>query len=292
MDLTAPISYNGLTIPGLTLTAGGKPSTGIAIDRVDISNIDVEAYLEKRALQDGVDASDVYLGARRVVIHAGVFGSTRAHGFDQLQSFLRAFNPNIAYGADSANLGFLAFDFRQPTISTAAWTAGYVPMRFYLRPLAPPTYTFDRGPSAGADGAGVSFQVQATLLARDPRKYLQSTISTSITTATQTATYRGDFPTWPTASWTVQTGGDGKTLTIVINGLSYVIGFSGVTSGTFNFNLGTQTLTDTNGTNYMRLLGTFPAIYTPIQSGSTFSYILGGGAAVSNPTIEYREAWA
>ncbi len=215
MDLSLPISYNGLTIGNaLTAAAAGTPSSGIIANEVNVSPADVVGYTDKRATMDGIDAADVYLGARRVDATLTAFGATEGEMWDNIQDILHAFNPRIAYNADTANVGFLAFDFYQPTANIAQWpTSAYpngLPLRLYLRPASIPSYTSLRPSQGGQSARGGSKQLRVALIARDPRKYLQtsSTISLSIgTTATSSsATYVGDYPTVGTATITLSFG--------------------------------------------------------------------------------------
>ena len=142
MDLSAVITYNGLSINTVAQSAGGRPSTGFAVESFEPIPPDAVGYTEKRALQDGLDASDVYLGGRlfRTVVTA--YGSTKGHFWDKSQDLFEAFNARIAFDADSANRGFLAFDFFQPTADLVTWpTATFpsgIPMRHYVRPVTSP----------------------------------------------------------------------------------------------------------------------------------------------------------
>lgn len=292
MDLSAPISYNGLTISGLTQTAGGKPSSGMVIENIDISDVDVDAYLEKRALHDGLNATDIYLGGRRVSIDAGIYGSTKAHGWDQLQAFVRAFNPRIAYNDNSGALGFANFDFRQPTTSTATWAAGYIPLRMGLRPLRPVRYSVSRAASIGGDADGVSFRANALLIAKDPRKYVQTaTGPINVDAAVRTATSNGDFPTSPIFSWTMTAAGSAS-LTLIIDGRSTAINMSGQTSGTWTFDFSTRALSKA-GTLFPQLIVSSTG-FPDIQPGTTTTYTRANASGVSNGWIQmtYTDAFA
>lgn len=290
MDFTAPISYNGLTASGLTLASGGSPSVGIVFDRVDISPIDTEAYLDRRAVSDGADATDVYVGVRQVNINAAIYGSTIAHGYDQLQSVLRTFHPRIAFNADTANLGFLAFDFRQPTISTGVWTAGYIPLRLYLRPARPVSYVLDRQPTGGVPSKGVAFRAGILLVARDPRKYAQTASAVSVTTTAQTATNRGDYPTFPIFTWTMTAAGS-SIHQIVVAGMAVKINLSAQSSGSFSFDYATRRLTKA-GASMASLLDGAVDGFPEIEPGTVTTYETDNATGTSAYTMTYRDAFA
>lgn len=293
MDLSAPIGYNGFTASGLTPQAGGKPSVGTVFDRVDISDIDTDGYLEKRALHDGLNATDVFEGGRRVAIDAAMYGSTKAHGWDQLQAFLRAYNPRIAFNDNSGSLGFANMTFQQPTISTGVWTAGYIPMYMGLRPLRPVRYVIERQQTGGKEGQGLSFRANALLIAKDPRKYAQTATSATVQTTTSTATNNGDYPTFPIISWTMTAVGAAN-LTFTVGGASIVINMSAQSSGDWTLNYDTHQLV-LLGIVRPELIVSAGA-WNEILPGSvtTFSAanvtgLSGGGS----PTlITYHDAWA
>ena len=290
MDLTAPIIYNGLTVSGLTGTAGGSPSVGTVIERINISDMDVHAYLDKRALQDGVDAGDVYIGARTVIIDAAVYGSTKAHGWDNLQAWLRAFHPRIAFNADTANLGFLSMKFRQPTISTAVWTDAYIPLQFYLRPARPASYVVERLPSGGVAGKGLAFQVQSALVARDPRKYVQTAQSILVNSNSQTVPHRGDYPTAPILTWTMTSGGP-TALWFQVAGATTTINMTGVSSGTFTFDFGKRTLVDQTGASRASLFTGQPQFNEIPPGGTTVGLFDNTGVGGGGVTLTYYEAF-
>ncbi len=293
MDLTAAISYNGLTAAGLTPASGGVPSTGIVFESVDFGNVGVDAFVDKRALQDGVDASDIYLGARNVTISAGVYGSTRGDAFDRLQDLLAAFSPRLAYNADSANLGFLPFKFYQPTADIATWpTSAYpngIPLQMYLRPSAPPRYPVRRQETGGQPGKGLSFAVTLQMLARDPRKYLQSTVSQSIATTAQTAAHRGDYPTYPVISWSVATTGS-SLFSITIAGQSVGVDLGAASTGSFTLDYASRSLVDASGTSFAGKIQP-GARFPEIQPGGSTVVCANNGGVISL-VATYREAFA
>ncbi len=203
MDLSKPISYNSLTVNGLLSTiAGGAAMSGYRVDEMNVSSVDVAQRLDKRAVTDGIDAQDIYLGGRHINGIVSVFGSTTGDFWDKAQDLLSAFSPTLAYSADSANLGFLPFDFYQPTADIVTWPlSAYpsgIPLRYYCRPFAPPSFDIDRDNTGGVATKGLAKRFRISLLARSPNKVVQDekTVSHGLTTTAvhPTGTYRGDYP--------------------------------------------------------------------------------------------------
>lgn len=292
MDLSKPISYNGITASGSLTPSPGIPQSGYQFEEIDVSTEEVAAYLDKRALADGVDASDVYLGRRTAKAILSVYGSTKGDLWDKTQNALAAFSPTLAYNADSANLGFLAFDFYQPTGDIVTWpTSTYpngIPLRFYLRPESTPGYTSQRDTQGGAAARGGSKQLRLVLVARDPRKYLQTTTTVSLSTSTQTATYRGDYPTFPIITLTTTAAGS-SSFTLTIGGSAIVYDLSGASAGTYTIDYGKKSIVDGSGARADSL---FSAVtqFRVIQSGTT--YRMSNTTGVSACSMTYREAFA
>lgn len=290
MDLSKPISYNSLSVNTHTRTSGGVPMSGYAVDEVDTSEVEVAAYLEKKALSDGIDASDVYLGRRRIAMIVTVFGSTKGDFWDKTQDLLAAFSPTLALNADTANLGFLALDFYQPTADISSWpTSTYpdgIPLRYYVRPTATPGYKVVRDKDGGNSGKGMSKQMSLSLIARDPRKVAQS-----LTTASTPSAYKGDYPTGVTITLTSRSQtGDGL-LQIDNNVLSVNIDTASAT----------YVYTDTgefykNGALAQSLVygNSAPFVFSSGQSGfvTTSGVIAVVGLGKTTYVVSYREAFA
>lgn len=227
MDLTKPIIFNALTLNGALSPVAGAPLSGYTVDQVEAAPVDVRAYTAPRALKDGLDASNVYLGGRRFSAIISVYGSTKGDFWDKAQDVLSAFSPTLAYTADSAALGYLAWDFYQPTADTTNWpTATYpngIPLRYYLRSTSLPQYVIRRDEDGGLAGGGLSKQFRVTMEAKDPRKVNQSETTVAPSgSPPQTATNKGDYPAWLTVGFTVasQTAGDTIVVTVGSNTLS------------------------------------------------------------------------
>lgn len=311
MDFSKDIAYNGLTVPGSGLVSvpGSAKLDGFQINSIQSSDITVQEYTEKRALADGMFATDIYLGYRKLVIDGGVYGSTRGGAFDHLQAWTGAFSPRLAYNADTANIGFLPFTFYQPTDNTAVWdTNNYpsgIPMQMYLRPMMPPHFDFTntQGPSKFK---GMSIRTLTTLIARDPRKYLRTSQSFNLVNnanlfATPLA-YRGDYPTFPVWSANITaalgTATSAYTLSIIygtVTAGAITINLSTWTSGQLTLDFATRQLVDASGTSQMGLLGTsstFPEVSAGakvLHNLQTSGFI--GGIATYTMALNYTEAF-
>lgn len=294
MDLSKPISYNGLTIPNsLTLTPGVAAS-GYLVDSIDVSSEGVAAFTEKRANQDGIDASDVFLGARSISILLAAYGTTAGDFWDKTQDLLAAFSPTLAYNADTANLGYLAFDFYQPTADIVTWPlASYpsgIPMRFYCRPLAPPAYASGRDSNGGKATRGLSKQFRINLQARDPRKYLQtaSTVSMALgsSNATSTGTYVGDYPT--TGTITIVSGTATGTVVYTIEGSAFTLTLD-ATSTTYTLDLAAREFYK-SGVRAANLMSN--STWPLLGLDNTITITRGSATGPSSLSLSYRTAFA
>lgn len=289
MRFDRPISYNGWTA-AVTTQAGGRPTSGFLVDEFRPQPVPGVGYLDKRALQDGVDAGDVFLGPRQFTAVISVFGSSWGDFWDKADELQAAFSPTLAYDADSSALGFLPFDFIQPTADTATWDTGTypygIPMRYYLRPASSPDYSIRRDEVGGVAGGGISRQFTVPLLAKDPRKYLQDARSLTLTTSNQTATYRGNYSSLPVITFSLTASGS-SALTFTIDSNSVVIDVSGQSSGTFDLDYANRTLIKSPSTALTGLIDS--ATYVAIGPGSVVRRANDTG--LSSGFVTYREAW-
>ena len=292
MDLSKAIAYNGVT-SGVTRTASG-PSYGWQVEDATFSDAEVAGYLDKAALRDGVDAGDVYLGRRLLNIQASVMGSSKGDGWDRLQDWLAAFSPRLAYNADTANLGFLPFTFYQPTADIVTWpTSAYadgIPMQFYARPAALPSWRVARDATGGVSGAGIAFDVRVPLLMRDPRKYLQTEVSVAVSTATSTVSYRGDYPTFGTMVISKPTATAADNFTLYLGGLTTVLDLSTATGTSYTVDYEDRLVYHSgDGTSRMGWV-TGGVNGKEIDVGRTFR--MANTTGITGVTLTYREAWA
>lgn len=295
MDLSAPVAYNGITFQPATQSATGAARRGYEIKDIDYARVQTDAYYDPKALTDGLDVGDVFLRGRFLDIDAAVYGTSKGDVWDQLQAMLAAFNPTLAYAEDEDNFGLLPFTFRQPTIDTATWTAGYIPLQFNARPLEPPTYNVNRMKTQDT-GRGFSLPVRARLIATNPAKVHQSEITQTLTTAAQFFTYRGDYPCWPWARLDVDAGVAGTTA-IRGSGFNVYLDFSSLATdkrlvvdfekrAVYEADRGSGFVSDTR--NEFILSTSEWGQFT----GSPQSVYIQSLTGISLPKFHYREAWA
>jgi hypothetical protein len=292
VDLSKAISYNSLSINTATRSAGGLPTSGYIVNKFQPYPPTIDSYFERRALADGMDAGDVYLAERRFGLIVTVLGTSQGDFWDKAQDLLAAFNPTIAYSTDSANRGFLPLDFYQPTADIATWpTSSFpngIPLRYYVRPMHQPVYIIERDKDGGTASRGFSKRFEISLHARDPRKYLQTMIATTVTSSPQTASYRGDYPTWPVLTWSMSAAGS-SAFGLSLGGATWAINLSTQTSGSLELDFGKGTFINTQtNSSLMGLVGNTEAI-PPVRAG--FQYFANNppNAAI---LMSYREAFS
>ena len=294
MNLGASVTYNGLSLNTVTTQSGGLPMSGYAVEKFQPLPPPPTEYLEKRALTDGLDAGDVFLGGRTFMLIVTAYGTSAGDFWDKAQDLITGFTPTIAYTADSTNRGFLAFDFTQPTADTATWSAASfpdgIPMRYYVRPEASPTFLIERDKDGGSSTNPMAKTFDIRLLARDPRKYYQTLQSTSLSVAgsTSTITYRGDYPSPAILTFSLSATGH-SAFTIVVDGISNVINLSSVSTGDFTLDYGRRYFYSSTDTSEMDLISSIGG-WADVSVGSTVSLLNTTG--IQSPLFKYRSAWA
>jgi hypothetical protein len=294
MDLGQAISYNGITLSNNPTFDPSTPLRGVVVTACDFGDVDSVGYLEKRALQDGMDANDVFLGARTVIIDAAIYGSSIGDMWDILNGFVQSFSPVIAYNFNSGGKGFQPLQFVRPTSDTATWpTATYpngIPLEIDCRPLGPPKYRVVRDEQGGLATKGSSIRARAVLVAADPRIYLQSSTSIVITTSSQTAANRGSYPTLPILTFAMTAAGHASA-TFSIDGLSIRLNLSTVTTGSFTVRYTSRVILDQNSTFRNDLFDTsYTQRFAAIDAFD--SVVIGTNLnGISAPTLTYTEAF-
>jgi len=287
-DLASPIICNAFTFSQGPLTT--RPMSGVVIERIEPTDIETAFYMDKRALDEGVDAGDIYLAQRAFIINASVYGTSEGQAWDRYDDLVTAFAPRLMYNADSANLGFLAFQFTRPSISSD-FPSG-ISMQAYLRSTRPPIVQVSRRKQGGYTGSGTQIPVIIPMVARDPRFYNQTvtTVSISPTTSTQTTTNRGTYPTWATLSFTLAGAGNSN-MVPGVGGAEISLNLSA--------NTGTVSFSVTYQTRQILRSSVVQAKYLADLSNSVFLEVPVGTSNLytRNPTnassiqFTYREAW-
>lgn len=297
MDFTKSIDYNGFSVNDASFSPDGVPTSGFRVEEINVSDEDVAAYAEKRAIADGIDASDVYLGRRLLAATVTVFGSSRGDFWDKQQDLLANFSPTVAYNADTANLGFLPFNFFQPTADISTWPeSAYpdgIPMRYYVRPARTPQFIVRRDEVGGEEAQGLSLPYRLSLVARDPRKYLQDATSISIASGTATASssvaYAGDYPTGR-ATVTINSSSATGTATYAIEAGQFALTID-ATSATYEIDLGRRSMTK-NGVNAMNLLTWANDIWPVIGLNTPVTVTRVSATCPTSLFLNFRQAFA
>lgn len=197
MDLKRPVTYRGLVLNSAAGGPGGNnPIDGLRLTRAQYSDVSVHGYVEKRSLDDGFDASDVFIGMRDISLQGEVFARDKALLFDYLDTLRVKFTPTDAYNESPYEQGYLPLGFEVPTKFTTYWPSGYIPRVIYCRPAAQPSYSIDVQAIKGRDSDGYVVPFDVRLQAKDPRFYLYAPIEVQCagTGATGTLVNRGNYP--------------------------------------------------------------------------------------------------
>lgn len=173
MDILSDVTYRGLVLTGAAGGPGGNnPVQGFRLTRASYSDVSVHGYTEKKSLEDGFDASDVFLGMRRVVLQGEVFSRSLAAMFDLLDTLRLIFTPTDAYNQDPRERGYLPLYFQQPTTLTVDWTTGVILRELRCRPSAQPEFDIQMNAINGdLNNGGFVMPWVVRLEARDPRFY-------------------------------------------------------------------------------------------------------------------------
>ena len=199
MDLSRAVVYRGLNLNGVAQLAAGERMYGSQITSVRMGNVPGVGWSEKRSLGDGNDASDVYLGARRMLLSGYVYGRTRAEMFDFQQDLITALSPTAAYNSSPAEFGYNPMYYAVPT-EDVAWAMDPMGDRLRtlyvnVRPLATPAVDIVRDSSGGQDELGSGIAWSVTVEAKDPRVYVFPDRETPLS-GSDSGVFpnRGDYP--------------------------------------------------------------------------------------------------
>jgi hypothetical protein len=209
MDINESILYRGVDLNGVALQTG-RVLRGLSVDGVDYSVIETVGYVEKRAGSDGMHASDVYLGGRSIDMRGRIYATSLAEMFDFLHVLRSVLSPTSAYQDDPGARGFLPLHFSQLTLDEDSFpavvgpppvAAGYIPLYMNVRPSRPPRFSIAKTQMASSTARPTAIPWQVTLLAKDPRVYIDPAKTVDISGAAGasnvpgTAVNRGDYET-------------------------------------------------------------------------------------------------
>ena len=191
MDLTRRIGYRGFNLNSIRSDSQTRDMVGCEVTRASYHGVQGVGYDEKKAMADGYDSADVWLGKRAISLSGNLYGRTRAELFDILTDFLGKVSPTAAYDEAPSNKGFLPLDFylpterlqqynddntlfNQPWYSTGTKSGdgpfpnGLRHVCFMARPVSMPDLSFVSDMHGGPDDGALSVAWTAVLEARLP----------------------------------------------------------------------------------------------------------------------------
>lgn len=302
MDLTRRINYRGFELNHVDLTNGLME--GCEVKRLAYPGIPGFGYKEKRALADGFDASDVYLGLRTIQMSGSLYGIGRAAFYDLLQSFITACTPTAAYAESPGDRGYLPLDFYVPTTDVVNWGAEAVIHKMVrARPTKQPGYTIADDSHGGVDADALSARWEAEFDCIDPRIYgyapIDTTISPTASSGSGNLVNRGDYPTPLNIILQLAAAAGSGTFHFVGGGADFSISItSQANSGIIRVSGDDRIVTlETNTVETLRMdliHHTARANYPLVQPGSNpYSWDLTGTTdLVSGSLLRFWEAWA
>jgi hypothetical protein len=241
----SPVRYNGFSLnDGAPLVGSTGVRRGCVLEVFDYSRAQGVGYTEKRAQDDGLDATDVYMGPRYITLAGTLYGTDEADLQDLLQGLRRALTPTTAYAFDPWDSGYIPLEFSLPTTDgrfalrtdPASTTIRERLVEYRARPTGQPSFQLrrDAGAQPGAHGesfGGMAVQWQGQLECKDPRMYVRPDKWVNFTTP-QTAlsvVNRGDYPSpldillitnsSPAGSY-VEVDSGGSTIRLKVGGLA------------------------------------------------------------------------
>jgi hypothetical protein len=175
--------------------------SGIEITRIAQASA-ADFTSEKLQWRDGLDVSGVTKASRLIVMRGYIWGTSAANIADRIATFSGAFDPGrIAFLHPDDP--FRPLDFSVPTEDTTNFPTGLAASRVYVMPTEMPV------PDITKSGRGLSARFDLTLLAKDPRRYLQ-TATTSVDgpgDASGSITDIGTYPSYPTLTFSMSGAG-------------------------------------------------------------------------------------
>lgn len=176
MDLTRPVAYRGFQLNTPINPGGGLPLDGCQLDDVDYHEVAAYGYREKRSLSDGLDASDVFLGARTVRLAGTLYGQSHGDLFDTLAELRAALLPTSAFSESPGDLGYLPLTFEEATLDLTNYSTGYISKMMRVRAMGTPRFAVVRDHVGGVSQYGLSIKWEVVMEAKDPRIYFQTPV--------------------------------------------------------------------------------------------------------------------
>lgn len=293
--------YRGFNLNGVSQLASGERLYGAQIANVKMGNVPGVGWTEKRALGDGNDASDIYLGPRRVFLSGHLYGRTRAEMFDLQQQLVTVLSPTAAYNESPADFGYNALYYAVPTDDTgyALDSNGDRLRTLYVnaRPLATPTVDINRDASGGQDDLGSGMAWSGVLECKDPRVYVYPDKTANLDGSDSgTFVNRGDYPA-PLNFLLVKAAGGSGSYHFVGAGTDMTISIPAATvQQVFRYDGYLRVLTvETNGVEVLRMdLLSFANETTHpfVQPGTSPTWTGTGPALAAGSRLFWAEAYS
>lgn len=163
------LTYNGFTFNQLI---GGSRKDIIEVNSV-VPQSAIQANYESREFATGLETYGAYKRGKRLVHRGVIRASSAAKLYSYIEQMAAAFDPDIVSRDNPDTFGVLPLDFNVPTDDTGNFPGGLMACRYYVRAeqaFEPPVSQYS--------GVGTPFVL--SLMASDPRRYLQAQSSITI----------------------------------------------------------------------------------------------------------------
>jgi len=276
---SAYLNLNSIT----TAPTVGTPFSGYVLESVSYANANVAGFVDLLAQRDGSEANIATLTNRQIQMIVQVYGSSSADFYDNLNGLNSAFQPYPSFA--SSDDGFRALRFDQATVSTSAFSTGFIPLYLNVRPTSLPVYNLNNDlVTPRTSDRGVSTKAAISLMCKDPRKISQTAKTGTLSVGSNTLTNNGNYIAYPTITF-VNTGAQ-QTATISTSSWTSVIVVAASATTILNSTTRAVTVAGSLQMNYILDGTTFlPNLY-PGSNVITLS-------SLTNTTITYtfNEAW-
>lgn len=213
-------TYNSLTLNSLTAGTPTAKQYGYEINSV-VPLTQLDSVSDPHPNRDGMESYEVRKVARVFRVDGVIRARNIAELFDKMKLLAKTFDPARVAHDNPTTQGYLAYDFSVPTEDTANYPSGLVPSRYYLRARACPEPVI-------SEYTGFTAAFTLELVARDPRRYLQTTSSVTATGALNNTL--ADYRSWPTLTLNMSGAGSATctiTNTTSLGAKSLVLNLSG-----------------------------------------------------------------
>lgn len=188
-----PFTYNGLTFNNPTNIEDAK--TGIEVHSV-AQSAPADYISDKLQWRDGSEVYGVTKASRVIVMTGAVYGASIAVVADYVRALCSAFDPGrVAFNNDDP---FLPLTYALPTADTTTYPSGTIALKVFVMPTEVPLTTTAQA------GLGMSNRFRVTLIAKDPRSYLQTPVTR---TDAGVLTYPTAYPSYPTITFSMSGAG-------------------------------------------------------------------------------------